>query len=57
MTLSLTNCFVDLIYVTLACEDNNLKLFEVVTVTSLDAGKRVDDNLDAEVWSYSKVFC
>ena len=42
----LTNsCLVDLIDMTLACEDANSKLVEVVTVADVDAGKRVDDSL------------
>ena len=42
----LTNsCLVDLIDTTLACEDANSKLVEVVTVADVDAGKRVDDSL------------
>ena len=45
LTDSCTNsCLVDLIDVTLECEDANSKLVEVV-----DAGKRVDESL-AEVW-------
>ena len=45
LTHQLTNyCLVDLIDVTLECEDANSKLVEVV-----DAGKRVDESL-AEVW-------
>ena len=42
---------VDLIVVTLACDDANSKLVEVVTVADVDAMKRVDDSLEAEVWS------
>ena len=39
---SLTHCcLVDLIDVTLACEDANLKLVEVVTVANVDDGNRV----------------
>ena len=30
---------------TLACEDGNIKLVEVVTVANVDAEKRVDDSL------------
>ena len=30
------SCLVDLIYVTLACEDDNSKLVEVVTVVHVD---------------------
>ena len=42
----LTNsCLGDLIDMTLACEDANSKLVEVVTVADVDAGKRVDDSL------------
>ena len=38
LTHSLTNsCFVNLIDATLACEDANTKLFEVVTVADVDA--------------------
>ena len=48
---------------TLACEDANSKLFEVVTVDDVDAEERVDNSLveilklmfgqdfEAEVWS------
>ena len=40
---------------TLACEDANSKLVEVVTVADVDAEKRVDDilirDLEADVWS------
>ena len=50
--LSLTNsdsltdsCLVNLIDVTLACEDDNSKLVEVVTVTHDDDEKRVDNSL------------
>ena len=47
---SLTNwltdcCLVNLIDVTLACEDANSKLVEVVTVADVDAEKCVDDIL------------
>ena len=38
-------CLVNLIDVTLACEDANSKLVEVVTVADVDAGKRVDVSL------------
>ena len=48
--LSLTNslthsCLVNLIDVTLACEDANSKLVEGVAVANDDAEKRVDDSL------------
>ena len=44
LPLSLTNsCLVDLIDLTLACEDANSKLFEVVTVADVHAERRVDD--------------
>ena len=42
-------CLVDLIDVTLACEDANSKLVEVVTFADVDAGKYVDDSL-VQVW-------
>ena len=43
---SLTNCcLVDFVDVTLACEDANLKVIEVVTVADVDAEKRVDNKL------------
>ena len=43
---SLTHChLVNLIDVTLACENAFSKLVEVVTVADVDAGKRVDDSL------------
>ena len=45
VTDSLTNChLVNLIYVTLACEDGNSKLVEV-TVVDVDDEKRVDNSL------------
>ena len=44
LTPYLTNCcFVDLTDVTLACEDANSKLVEVVTIA--DAGKRIENSL------------
>ena len=50
LTDSLTNsCLVDLIDVTLACEDANSKLVEVVTVADVDAEKCVDDSL-VQIW-------
>ena len=46
VTHSLTPCcLVDFIDLTLACEDANLKLVEVVTVADVDVLKRVDDSL------------
>ena len=46
LTDSGTNsCLVDLIDVTLECEDANSKLVDVVTVVDVDATKRVDDSL------------
>ena len=42
-------CLVDLNDVTLACEDANSKLVEVVTVADVDAEKRVDDSL-VQIW-------
>ena len=50
MTDSLTNCrLVNLIDVTLACEDGNSKLVEVVTVVEVDDEKRVDNSL-VQIW-------
>ena len=47
---SLTNCcLVDLIDVTLACEDANSKLVKVVTVTHVDDEKRADNSL-VQIW-------
>ena len=47
---SLTNsCLVDLINVTLACEDGNSKLVEVVTVVDIDDEKPVDNSL-VQIW-------
>ena len=46
LTHSLTDCrFVNLIYVTLACEDANSKLVEVVTVADVDAEDHVGNSL------------
>ena len=42
-------CLVNLIDVTLRCEDANSKLVEVVTVADVDAEKRVDDSL-VHIW-------
>ena len=45
LSLSLTNWhLVDLIDVTLACEDVNLKLVELVSVAGVDDKKLVDDS-------------
>ena len=45
LTDSLTHsCLVNLIDVTLACEDANSKLVEVFTVAGVDAKKRVDNS-------------
>ena len=50
LTHSLTNCcLVDFIDVTLACEDANSKLSEVVTVADVDAKKGVDASL-VQIW-------
>ena len=47
---SLTDsCLVDLIDVTLACEDVNSMLVEVFKVADVDAKKRVDDSL-VQTW-------
>ena len=53
LTHSLTNCrLVNLIDVTLACEDANSKLVEVVTVVDVDDEKRADNSLvEDEIWS------
>ena len=49
LTHSLTHsCLVNLIDVTLACEDGNSKL-EVVTVVKVDDEKRVDNSL-VQIW-------
>ena len=46
LTHSLTHChLVNLIDVTLACEGDNSKLVEVVTVAYIDDEKRVDNRL------------
>ena len=42
-------CLVDLIEVTLACEDSNPKLVEIVTVADVDVQKRVEDSL-MQLW-------
>ena len=52
--LSVTNKFtrwrlVDLIDVTLVCEDTNSKLVEVVTVADVDGEDRVDNSL-LQIW-------
>ena len=39
----------NLIDMTLACEDGNLKLVEVVTVVEVDDEKRVDNSL-VQIW-------
>ena len=50
LTHSLTDsCLVNLIDVTLACEDGNSKLVEVVTVVEVDDEKRVDNSL-VQIW-------
>ena len=47
---SLTNsCLVNLIDVTLVCEDDSQKLVEVVTVVEVDDEKRVDNSL-VQIW-------
>ena len=47
---SLTHsCLVNLIDVTLACEDANSKLGDVVTVADVEAWKHVDDSL-VQIW-------
>ena len=50
LTHSLTHsCLVNLIYVTLACEDGNSKLVKVVTVVEVDDEKHVDNSL-VQIW-------
>ena len=50
LTHSLTNYrLVNLIDVTLACENGNSKLVEVVTVVDVDDEKRVDNSL-VQIW-------
>ena len=50
LTDSLTDCcLVNLIDVTLACEDGNSKLVEVVTVVEVDDEKHVDNSL-VQIW-------
>ena len=50
MTGSLTvSCFVNLIDVTLACEDGNSKLVEDVTVANIDDEDRVGNSL-LQIW-------
>ena len=48
------SCLVHLTDATLAFEDSNSKLFDIVSVADVDAEERVDDSLDeifgAEVW-------
>ena len=50
LTPSLTHsCLVDLIDVTMACEDANSKLIDIVTVADVDAKKCVVDSL-VQIW-------
>ena len=50
LTHSLTDCrLINLIAVTLACEDDNSKLVEVVTVAHVDNEKCVDNSL-VQIW-------
>ena len=50
LTNWLTDCrLVNLIDVTLVCEDGNSKLVEVVTVVEVDDEKRVDNSL-VQIW-------
>ena len=50
LTYSLTHCrLVNLIDVTLACEDDNSKLVEVVTIVDVDDEKCVDNSL-VQIW-------
>ena len=43
------SCLVNFIDVTLACEDGNSKLVEVVTVVNIDDEKRFDDSC-MQIW-------
>ena len=55
VTNSLPNsCLVNLIDMTLACEDANSKLVGVVTVADVDSEKRVDYSL-VQIWKLK--FC
>ena len=50
MTDSHTHCrLVNLIDVTLACEDGNSKIVEVVTVVDVDDERRVDNSM-VQIW-------
>ena len=50
VTNSLTHsCLVNLIDVTLTCEDDNSKLVEVFTVAHVDDEKRADNSL-VQIW-------
>ena len=49
VTNSLRNCLVNLIDVTLACEDANSKLVEVVTAADVDAEDHVGNRL-LQIW-------
>ena len=50
LTHSLTHsCLVNLMHVTLACEDANSKLFEVDTVADVDDEDRVGNSL-LQIW-------
>ena len=49
LTDSLTHCLVNLIDVTLACEDANSKLVDVVTVADFDSDQLVDDS-SVHIW-------
>ena len=50
LTHSLTHsCLVNLMHVTLACEDANSKLVEVVTVADVDDEDRVGNSL-LQIW-------
>ena len=56
LCLSLTHsCLVNLIDVTLACEDANSKLVEVVSVTHVDDEKRADNSL-VQIWKVKFLF-
>ena len=57
LPLSLTNsCLVDLIDLTLACEDANSKLADLVTLTDVDDEDHVGNSL-LRIWELSLNFC
>ena len=45
-----SSCLVNLIDVTLACEDANSKLVEAVTVANVDSEKKIVDDSLVQIW-------